>query len=98
MNVDQAAKKLRVCPQTIRNRIARGVLIGKKIGRSHAFDVTISGAPSFSIAEIAKKVHCSPSWIYKLVKRGAIIRTGNRVSLQETYEFLSRRSSKAECL
>jgi hypothetical protein len=73
MDIYQAAKVLNVHPRTIIRRWHRGELKGAKKGRSHALDIQIEIDTFLTVAELAKKMHCSPRWVQKLIDKKAII-------------------------
>lgn len=95
MNIVQASKLLGVCPQTIRNRIARGEYRARKLGSRHAFELEITLQAYYTVRQLADQVGCSRLCIQKKIRQKIIKceKHGNRYMIpwSEAGEFIVRR-------
>ena len=95
MNVDRAAKILCVSPETVKRLARSGVIMAKKSGSSHAWDVDLSDGHRLTVRALADCMHCSPRWVCYLIQRQALrserVGRAHRISVSEGIKLMQIR-------
>ena len=98
MNVNEAAKALRVSRWTVYMLIRSGVLKAKKCGMSHRIAVEVNCGHLFTVGALAECLNVSPGLIRKLIYRGAIksqkIGRQHRIKVSEGVKLITVRTQE----